>query len=228
LPVVLEAGTRRPKKKQPHDTELIHPRLQDPALEQETSKRSRNITEHRRRLRPRKSRIPADIPQGSSHPPDVQSTVPVSPEPPTDTQTQTTSIAQPAVAGRPWSRSIRERWERIRSRKSHVPTDLPDSSLPIPLHERPTVPASPGRGPATDPSAIPMQGEHTGDEAHVGDPNAREQPLVRFWNRLRRSGAPSVGPGPRGQKQPTPGVVDVAGGRDKPASTFCPPRSSLT
>ncbi|KAH7918631.1 hypothetical protein BV22DRAFT_1041617 [Leucogyrophana mollusca] len=179
-------------------------------------------------MRPRRSRVPADVPRGSSHPPDVQPTVPVSPELLTDPQTQTTSTAQPSVPGRPWPRAIRDRWKRIQSRKSRVPTDLPDSSLPIPLHERPTVPASPERGPATDPSATPMQGKNTGDEAHMGDSNAQKQPPVRFWDRLRRSGAPSVGSGPRGQKQSTSGVVDVAGGRDKLASTFCPPRSSLT
>ncbi|KAH7924643.1 hypothetical protein BV22DRAFT_493187 [Leucogyrophana mollusca] len=38
---------------------------------------------------------------------------------------------------------------------------------------------------------------------------------MRFWNRLRGSGAPSVESRLRDQKQPTPGVVDVAGGRDK-------------
>ncbi|KAH7931076.1 WD40 repeat-like protein [Leucogyrophana mollusca] len=159
LPMVPEPGKRRPKKKRPHNTELIHPRLrptdpqQDPPLEQDTPptqstesghKWSRNITECWQRIRPRKSRVPADIPHGSSHPPDVQPTVPVSPEPPTDTQTQTTSTARPSVPGRPRPRGTRERWERIRSRNSRGPMDLPDSSLPIPLHERPTVPASPG------------------------------------------------------------------------------------
>ncbi|KAH7916888.1 hypothetical protein BV22DRAFT_1135924, partial [Leucogyrophana mollusca] len=166
LPAVVhqQPTTQCPQERKPTaddwwDTESTHPRLrptepqQDPPLEQETSlneptkpghKWSRSIREPWRRIRPRKFRVPADVPRGSSHPPDAQPTVPVSPEPPTDTQTQTTSTAQPSVPGRPWPHAIRERWERIRSHKSRVSTDLPDSSLPIPLHERPTVPASPG------------------------------------------------------------------------------------
>ncbi|KAH7917140.1 hypothetical protein BV22DRAFT_940671 [Leucogyrophana mollusca] len=100
------------------------------------------MRERWRRIRPRRSRVPADVPRGASHPPDVQPTVPVSPELPTDPQTQTISNAQPSVPGRSWPRAIRERWERIRLRIYRVSTDLPDSSLPIPLHEHANAPAS--------------------------------------------------------------------------------------
>ncbi|KAH7919652.1 hypothetical protein BV22DRAFT_850019 [Leucogyrophana mollusca] len=94
------------------------------------------------------------MPDGSSHPPpDEQPIVPVSPELLVDPQTRVTSTVQPSVLGRPWSRTIRERWERIRPRKYRVPADLPDSPAHIPLHERPNVPTP---GFPTDPQ-VPLE-----------------------------------------------------------------------
>ncbi|KAH7923286.1 hypothetical protein BV22DRAFT_596340 [Leucogyrophana mollusca] len=105
-------------------------------------------------MHPPKSRVPANIPDGSSHhSPGEHPMVPVSPGLLTDPPTRATSTPQPPVPGSPWSRTIRDRWKRIRPRKSRVPADLPDSSAPIPLHERPDAPASPGL--PTDPQARP-------------------------------------------------------------------------
>ncbi|KAH7918237.1 hypothetical protein BV22DRAFT_1134737, partial [Leucogyrophana mollusca] len=55
-----------------------------------------------------------------------------------------TSTVQPAASGHKWLGNIRERWRRIRRRKSRISADLPDGPhLPLPLHERANAPASP-------------------------------------------------------------------------------------
>ncbi|KAH7929493.1 WD40 repeat-like protein [Leucogyrophana mollusca] len=84
LPMAPEPGNQRPREGRPHNTGLIHPRLrpaepqQDPPLEPEAPpvqpakpghKRSRNIRERWRDIRRRKSRVPTDLPAGSSHSP---------------------------------------------------------------------------------------------------------------------------------------------------------------
>ncbi|KAH7922555.1 hypothetical protein BV22DRAFT_1131317 [Leucogyrophana mollusca] len=126
-------------------------------------------------------------------------------------------------SGKRWVRMMRRRWRHLLSRKVRAHVQTPQYSPHSPPKEPPTPRKHPDPGPATDSSAIPTQGDHTGDETHMGNPVAQKQPLVRFWNRLRRRSASRDESGPRGQREPTSGVVDVAGRRDKVASTFCSP-----
>ncbi|KAH7924648.1 WD40 repeat-like protein [Leucogyrophana mollusca] len=121
----------------------------------------------------------------------------------------------PSAPDSRWARIIRRPWRHLLSRKPHAHIETPQDSPHSPPEEHPTPRKHPDPSPATDPSAISTRGDHTGDEAHVRNPDAQKQFPVRFWDRLRRSGASRHKSRPRGQKQPTPGVVDVAGGRDK-------------
>ncbi|KAH7924649.1 WD40 repeat-like protein [Leucogyrophana mollusca] len=121
----------------------------------------------------------------------------------------------PSASGNQWARIIRRRWRHLRSRKPRAHVEMPQDSPHSPPKEHPTLRKHPDPGPATDPSAIPTHSDSTGDGALMGDIDTQKQPRMRFWNRLRRSGAPRDESGARGQKQPTPGVIDVAGGRDK-------------
>ncbi|KAH7919603.1 WD40 repeat-like protein [Leucogyrophana mollusca] len=153
LPAVGQEQPAIPQERKPSvddwDTESIRLRL-DPPLKQEIlpvqpakpgHKWLRNIREHWRRIRFRKSRAPADIPNGSSHPSSDEQP-PDSSELPTDPQTRATSTAPPSVPGHPWSRIIRGPRENIRLRRPRIPAALPDSSAPIPVHERLNAPVS--------------------------------------------------------------------------------------
>ncbi|KAH7924657.1 hypothetical protein BV22DRAFT_493747 [Leucogyrophana mollusca] len=134
----------------------------------------------------------------------------------------------PFASDNRWTRIIRRPWGHLRSRKPRARVETPQVSPRPPPEEHPPPHTHPAPGPATDPLAIPTHGDHTGDEAHLGNSATQKQPRMHFWNRMRRRSAPRNKSGPRGQKKPTPGVVDVAGGRDKVVSPFCPFRNSLT
>ncbi|KAH7924654.1 WD40 repeat-like protein [Leucogyrophana mollusca] len=133
------------------------------------------------------------------------------------------TLPSAAESGNQWMRIIRRPWQHLRSRRPRAHVETLQGSPHLPPEEHPTPRKHPDPGPAADPSVIPKQGDHPGDETHMRNSATQKQPPMRFWNRLRRRGVSRDESGPRGQKKPTPGVADVAGGRDKVASTFCFP-----